>query len=63
MEEKIEKATSKKTAPKFTKGQLVQSARYAANRDLLNALLEEHKAYSYEETDSIIQVFFQKESV
>lgn len=58
------KTTAENITPsRFTKEQLAHSARYADNRDLLNALLEEHKSYSYEETDNIIQEFHEKGGV
>ena len=39
---------------KFSKGQLAGSARYAARRDLLNALLDDGKGYTIQEADAVI---------
>lgn len=47
----------------FTKQQLTSSARYAPHRDLLNALLEDDKTYSYKEVDSAIDEFHRKGGV
>lgn len=48
---------AKSEAPTFTKGQLVQSEKYVHRRDVLNALLEDGKPYSFTEVDAIIKKF------
>lgn len=45
------------TLPKFTKVQLVQSAKYVHRRDALNALLEDDKSYSFTKVDEILKKF------
>lgn len=42
---------------KYTKEQLVKSARYVNTRDLLGALLEDGKSYSFEEVDSALDKY------
>lgn len=39
---------------KFSKEQLAGSARYAARRDMLNALLDDGKEYTIQEADAAI---------
>ena len=39
---------------KFSKEQLAGSARYAARRDLVNALLDDGKGYTIQEADAAI---------
>jgi hypothetical protein len=41
----------------FSKEALLQSQRYADNRDLLAVLLEDAKSYSLTEVDSLIEKF------
>lgn len=41
--------------PVFTKQQLLNASRYREKRDLLQALLEEGKSYSFEETETILK--------
>lgn len=54
--------TEKKTkAPEFFKRDLVKSKRYKSKRDILNALLEDDKAYTIEQVDKMILVFLSKE--
>ncbi len=40
---------------KFSKKQILASAKYAGRRDLLNALLHEEKAYTLETVENLIQ--------
>ena len=51
-----EKTTTEKTASAsvFTKEQIVKSKRYADKRDLLNAVLDNGKKYTFVEVDNII---------
>lgn len=44
----------RETQSAFTKQQLARSAKFAARRDLLNALLEEDKSYSESEVNEIL---------
>lgn len=46
-----------KEVPKFPKSSLLRFDRYASRRDLLGALLEEEKSYTFEEVDKILQKF------
>lgn len=41
----------------YTKGQLLESQRYAEQRDLLSALLEEKKKYSVEDVEKEIEKY------
>lgn len=43
--------------PTFTKAQIVNSNKYVARRDALNALLEADKTYSTIEVDNILKKF------
>jgi len=40
---------------KFTKEQLVNAKKYSNRKDLLNALLQENKLYTFDETDELIR--------
>jgi len=44
-------------APEFTKTQIVNSNKYIARRDALNALLKDDKTYSLTEVDGILKRF------
>jgi hypothetical protein len=46
-----------KSAVKFPVGELVASARYAKDRDILSALLDNTKSYSFDEVDKIVEKF------
>ena len=51
------KETSTKQAanePVFTKDQIASSKKYAENRDLIEALLEDSKTYKLSEVDKLI---------
>ena len=52
--------TEKKTviADTFTKEQLVNSKKYRANIDVLNAVLNDEMQYSFDEVDKIIKDFY-----
>lgn len=43
---------------KFTKKQLLKSKKYVNRQDVLNALLKDDKAYSFEEVDNILEKFY-----
>lgn len=43
--------------PEFTKAQIVNSNKYVARRDALNALLETDKTYSTIEVENILKKF------
>lgn len=47
---------TKKEAATFSKQQLLRSKRYAAKKDLLNALLQD-KEYTVEQVDKILNDF------
>lgn len=40
---------------RFTKDQILSSARYAGKRDIIRAVLEENKQYDLSEVDQIIE--------
>lgn len=42
---------------KFSKEQILNSARYIGNRDLVDALLEEDKSYSYEMVENLMEKY------
>ena len=46
-----------KEVQRFPAADIVKSARYAGSKDILSALLEPTKAYSFEEVDKIIEKF------
>ena len=48
---------------KFTKEQLVNAKKYSNRRDILNALLEADKLYSFGETDELINKFEKKKVI
>lgn len=50
-------AAKKSAAPTFTRDQLAASKRYAAQRDLVNALLEDGRQYTLAEVDKKIEAF------
>ncbi|QPA56309.1 hypothetical protein [Lysinibacillus sphaericus] len=54
---KDETVKDKVKVPEFTKAQIVNSYKYVARRDALNALLEADKTYSTTEVDNILKKF------
>ena len=50
-------AKSEQTEPKFSKEQILVSARFANRRDLVNALLDEKKSYTVKNVDSLIEKY------
>lgn len=54
---KDETVKDKVKVPEFTKAQIVNSNKYVARRDALNALLEADKTYSTNEVDNILKKF------
>ena len=60
MAEKIKGKAAEKTPGTervFSKEQLISSSKYIARRDLLDALLDDNKEYSINETETIIERF------
>lgn len=47
---------------KYTKQQFLSSEKYAADKDVLNALLEDGKTYTAEQADQKMKVFLEKEA-
>ncbi|MEA4972377.1 MAG: hypothetical protein VB119_04280 [Candidatus Metalachnospira sp.] len=47
----------KKQAVKFTKEKLCRSQKFADNRDILNALLEDNKEYTTDEAQETVNLF------
>ncbi len=54
---KDETVKDKVKVPTFTKAQIVNSNKYVARRDALNALLGTDKTYSTTEVDNILKKF------
>lgn len=52
-----EKVTPAKETPKFTFEQLVGSRKYIEHRDVLHAVLDHKKTYSYAEVEKAIEAF------
>ncbi len=48
------------TGKLFTKGQILASSKYRARRDLLDALLEDGREYTLEETDAAVKRFMER---
>ena len=44
-------------APTYTKGQLMRSKRFMAQRDLLNTLLEDNKRYTMAEVEAAMDKY------
>lgn len=42
---------------KFTKEQIISAKKYKNNLDLVNALLQDDKEYSFEEVDALIEKY------
>ncbi len=51
--EEVEKVS--KTEPTYTKQNLLSSKKYANQKDLVNALLEDDKKYTLKEVDTILK--------
>ncbi len=51
------------SSKKFSKEQLAGSARYAARRDLVNALLDDGKGYTIQEADAAIAGYMERKVV
>lgn len=56
-------ANQKQTADEavYTKEQIVGSQRFAKNRDVIAALLQDEKSYSIGEVETIVSTFLKKE--
>lgn len=54
---KAEGATVQTTEQKFSKEQILASARYANRRDLVDALLDKDKSYTIETVDNMIEKY------
>ena len=50
-------ARSELAEPKFSKEQILTSARFANRRDLVNALLDENESYTLETVDNLIKKY------
>jgi len=53
-------AAANEDIPKFSKEQLLKSNWYSHRRDMLTALLEDDKQYSYAAVDRLIKNFLEK---
>ncbi len=54
-------ATKETTTKRYAKEQLIASQRYADKRDLLEALLDDDKKYSFSDVDSKIEKYMKGE--
>ena len=52
---------AEKKKPRFTKQQIVKSARYKDQPDLVNALLQADQEYTLDQVDKIITEYLNKE--
>ena len=50
-------AKTEKAAAVYSKEQLVASKRYATKRDIISALLENGKTYTFDEVDALIEKY------
>ena len=50
-------AKTEQTEQKFSKEQILASARFANRRDLVAALLDEKKSYTVENVDSLVEKY------
>lgn len=50
-------AKSEQTEPKFSKEQILVSARFANRRDLVDALLDTDKSYTIETVDNLVEKY------
>lgn len=50
-------AKTEQTEQKFSKEQILASARYANRRDLVDALLDKDKSYTFETVDNMIEKY------
>lgn len=48
---------AKENEDKYSKEQITSSKRYSKSKDILNALLDENKMYTFTEIDKIIENF------
>ena len=55
------KVIAEKAAKRYSKEQLMRSERYGKQRDLLSALLEDNRQYTFDEVDEKIKTFNTKE--
>ena len=51
-------AKTEQTEQKFSKEQILASARYANRRDLVDALLDKDKSYTFETVDNMIEKYY-----
>ena len=50
-------ARSEQTEPMFSKEQILASARFANRRDLVDAILDKDKRYTFETVDALIEEY------
>ncbi len=53
----MDKEPTKVSAVKYTKAQIIKSAKYSNRRDVLSVLLQDDKEYSLDEVDTLINKF------
>lgn len=59
----VEQTEGKKESKEFTKEQLIVSERYKNRRDVLQALLDSKKKYTFETVDKMIDKFMKGQVV
>ena len=52
-----EQVKVEQTEPKFSKAQILASARYRVRKDLVDALLDDSKKYTMKQVDELIEEF------
>lgn len=57
----IKKQAAATAEEKFNKKQIVSSRRYVGRTDIVNALLDDAKKYSFDEVDKMIDAYMRKE--
>ncbi len=60
-QEKIKKYCDEKKELTFTKNAILQSKRFADKRDILSAILKEHKLYTIVEIQKLLQEVAKKQ--
>lgn len=52
-----DEAKTKQTGQRFSKEQILASGKYVNRRDLVDALLDEEKSYTFETVDGMIEKY------
>ncbi|MFD2613541.1 hypothetical protein [Paenibacillus gansuensis] len=57
-----DKETEAEFVPSYEKAQILQSQKYAADRDVLQALLEDGRTFSLKQIDELLRKFYNQEA-